>query len=77
MGLYQYAQEGVCLPDTSEDSNESSSMSTITSSETSFSEGEQHRQARKNNNYFMEMQHYDACSRHEMKAGRANVTIIS
>ncbi len=69
--------KGVCLPDTSEDSNESSSMSTITSSETSFSEGEQHRQTRKNNNYFTEMQHYDACSRHEMKGDRANVAIIS
>ena len=31
----------------------------------------------RNNNYFTEMQHYDACSRHEMKGGRANVAIIS
>ena len=55
--------KGVCLPDTSEDSNESSSMSTITSSEPSSTDREQYRQTGKNKSYFTEMQHYDAWSR--------------
>ena len=68
-GFISICSRVVCLPDTSEDSNESSSMSTITSLEPSSTERKHYRQTRKNSSYFTEMQHYDAWSWNERWQG--------
>ena len=49
MGLYPYDQWG-CLPSTSEDNIESSSVSMITSSVSRLSRGDKYRQQRKKHN---------------------------
>ena len=48
VGLYRNEQGGFCLSGTSEDSNSSSSVSSITSSKPRLSRGDKHRQTRKN-----------------------------
>ena len=58
VGSYRDEQGGFCLPGTSEDNIESSSVSTITASEQRLPTGDNHRQTRKNT--INAMQQYDA-----------------
>ena len=58
VGLYRDAQWGVCLPGTSEDINESSSVSSVTSSERRLLRGDKTDKQRKNT--INAMQQYDA-----------------
>ena len=59
VGFYRNEQGGFCLPGTSEDNIESSSVSTITSSVQRLPRGEQHRQTQKKHNQCKAQ--YDAC----------------
>ena len=64
---------GFCLPGTSEDNIESSSVSTITSSVSRLSRGDKYRQHRREHNQCNA--HYDACSWHgNMNVFWANAT---
>ena len=73
VGFYRNEQGGFCLPGTSEDNIESSSVSTITSSVSRLSRGDKYRQHRREHNQCNAQ--YDAWSWHgKMNVFWANVT---